>query len=576
MSRKRMALLVAAFAACAFMGTDCRAQSGGDVNRRLSTLEKQVATLLSENAGLRAKVDELETSRDEGSGGMQDDSELNQAIREVMSSGEFGYISNPRGVSAVTIDGETRTRLDFRSNTGDLRDDIDDDGLRLDFRFNLGFKFVLDKKQNVDLPAKVTTYFEIQAAGRGSNNTAEDIAAGIAGAGSGAFEARSNELDQIRLYQAWIQLEDILGTEGLSLKFGRQELAYGSQLLLGSNSFFTGTVHDAVRMDFYLESLSANISFFYAKEAASDGQVTPGLAVGGLFTGRFRASGDEDEMLGIYTEFAPEGLDPIQIDAYWIYFNARSAGASVAPDNVTTSADPGIDSFGRAVIGGRTHTVGLWVRGEDVFTDGLFLSVESAYQFGKDEADQDLSAFLVEAAIEYRPSFLESVNGAFYAGYYFAEGPDGNESQGFTTLFNSRHDNVPIRGHGSYSRFGNIDFIPSQNVHVFQIGFKFEPDPDWVVGITYLYAALDEGKVPLTFVPNGALYADDRGLGHEIDLYARYQMTQQTVFFFNVSVFIPTFDFFEEDPFAAGAALGFKKVNSDLAVGVFAQIRVTF
>lgn len=570
MSTKRMALFAAVFIAVACMGIDCRAQS--DVNDRLSKLEKQVASLLSENAGLRAKVDSLEEAADAGGG---EGSDLTQAIEDALSGGQFGFVSNPQGVSALTVDGETRARLDFRSNTGDLRGDIDDDSLRLDFRFNLGFKFVMDKK-DVDLPAKVTTYIELQAAGRGSNNTAEDIAAGIGGAGAGAFEARNNELDEVRLYQGWVLLEDILGTEGLSIKFGRQELVYGNGLLLGSNSFFTGFTHDAIRADYAIDSLSGNISFFYTKQAATDGQVAPGLATGGLFTGRYRASGDEDEMLGVYTEFRPEGLDPVQFDLYWIYFNSRSAGTGVAPSNVTTSADPGIDSFGRAVIGGRHHTVGMWIRAEDLATEGLFVSLEFAYQFGNDEADQDLDAWIVEFAAEYRPGFASNVNGAFYVGYYFAEGPDGDESQGFTPLFNARHDNDPIRGHGAYSRLGNIDFIPVQNVHVFQIGFKLEPNPDWVVGLTYLFAALDESENPITFVPNGAVHVDDRALGHEVDLYARYQMTQQTVFFFNISVFIPEFDFFEEDPFATAGSNGFNKIDSDVAFGAYAQVRVTF
>ncbi len=567
MSKGRMPLWMAVFAICALLGLPSQAQSGGDVNERLSSLEKQVATLLSENAGLRAKVDSMEENQAD-SGGMGGETDLSRAIEDVMSSGNFGVVSTPAGVSALTFDGETRARLDFRSNTGDLRDDVDDDGLRLDFRFNLGMKYQFNDN--------VTTYFEIQAAGRGSNNTAEDIASGIGGAGAGAFEARGNELDEVRLYQAWVQLNDILGVDSLGLKVGRQELVYGSGLLLGSNNFFTGFVHDAVRIDYRIEGLSADVSFFYSKQGAADGQVTPGLATGGLFTGRFRASGDEDEMLGIYTAFEPEGLDPLKIDVYWIYFNARSAGNGIRPDNVTTSADPGIDSFGRSVIGGRTHTIGMWARGDDIFVEGLYLSAEFAFQTGSDENDQDLNAFIVELAIEFRPSFLSDVNGAFYAGYYFAEGPDNGESQGFTPLFNSRHNNEPIRGHGAYSRFGNIDFIPASNVHVFQIGFKFEPNPDWVLGVTYLFAALDESQNPLTFTPNGAAYADDGNLGHEIDIYAQYQMTEQTVFFFNFSVFIPTFDFFETNPFAVGNSNGFNKIDSDVAVAAYAQVRVTF
>ncbi|MFT7618374.1 MAG: hypothetical protein ACI97A_002017 [Planctomycetota bacterium] len=571
MSKRRMPLLAAFVAAFALLGLECIAQS--DVDERLSSLESQVKRLLEENGALRDQMSM-------GGGGEQ--SEIGQAIADYMETNNVIAVKTSEpGVQSLTFNGEARTRFDGRTNTGDLRDDIDDDGLRLDFRFNLGFKFVFEDD---DIPARVTTYVEIQAAGRGSNNTAENISSNAAtGTGAGGFESRSNELDEVRLYQAWILLEDILSVDGLSLKFGRQELKYGSQLILGVNSFFTGTTHDAIRVDYGIDSINGSVSFFYAKEGAPDGQLPATTSSGGLFTGRFRASGDEDEMLGLYGNFNTNGDDPFQFDAYWVYFNARSAsrtspGVNLTPNNVTAAADSGIDNFGRSVIGGRTHTIGAWVRKENLFTEGLYVSAEFAYQFGKDEGDQDLDAWIAEFAAEYAPSFLSEVQGAFYVRYYFAQGPSGGESQGFTPLFNSRHDNQPYDGHGAFSRLGNIDFIPASNVHVFQIGFKFSPSEKWILGITYLYAVLDESETPLTFVPNGALFADDDNLGHEIDVYARYEMSANTIFFFNVSVFIPTFDFFEADP-ATNASQnpnGFRQIDSDVAFGAYAQIRVTF
>ncbi|MCB9833223.1 MAG: alginate export family protein [Planctomycetes bacterium] len=555
-----------------------RAQSDEGVKSRLADLESKVESLLRENSDLRTKVTVLENDRDNVRSAEEvtltsEIESLTNGLAYRQDSGSF--LEQPSGVSSMYFKGEWRTRVDYRSNTSDLTDFVDDEGLRLDYRFNLGLGFRLtDVASESDSRAlHVETYFEIQAAGRASNNTAEDLSPAIVGAGAGQFEARDNELDKVQLYKAWILLENLFGVDDLAVKIGRQELDYGSGLILGTNDFFTGTVHDAIRIDIPLTAEGSNVSFFYAKEGAPDGLVSPGLASGGLLSGRFRATGDEDEMLGLYTEIISESLDPVEIDFYWVYFDAHGAESGVAPVNGTTSADPGVDSFGRAIIGGETHTLGFWIRADDLFTEGLYLGVEFAYQLGDDEAGGDIDAMMIEVTAEYALPFMSDWRGAVFASYYFAEGPDNDSLQGFTPLFISRHQITAPSGRG-FSRLGNIDFIPTQNVHVFQIGLKFEPAPQWIMGITYLNAMLNHGSEPFTFVPQGAVYVDDRFLGHEIDLFAQYDHSAQTTFFFNLSVFVPEFDYFFENPLSATNPI--QGVGTDVAVGVYTQVRVVF
>ena len=530
---------------------------------RVTALEKLVGSLQTENAQLKETVAGFEATEADG---------VEEAIQEVVFSSYLGdknlFRADGGFVNRMIWGGEWRTRADWRINTADLLSELDDAGFRLDYRFNLGVGFDLtpsgvDEGSN-DLA--VTTWFEFQAAGRGANNTAENIQSGI-GVGIGDFATRENDLDVLRLYQAYINLDHLFGQDDFSLKIGRQEIIFGSQLIMGTNEFFTGTVHDAIRFDYGFDG--NRISAFYAKEASSDGQVPPGIATGGLLTGQFRASGDEDEVMGLYGSFS--FLDPVDVDAYYFFFNARDAQSFVAPVNVTSPNDPAIDAFGRSTLEGQIHTIGLWAR-SDRLVDDLFLSLEIAYQTGQEEDGDELDALLVELSTEYNLPFWEDSAPRIYFGYYFSEGPDHDMNNGFAPMFISRHNNDPLRGHGGYSRFGNVDLIPAQNVHVIQAGFKFEPSEEWIVGLTWLYAWANHSRAQFGINPLGTVFLDDRSIGHEVDVYAKYRLSDQTDFFLNASVFFPEANFVI-DSIASGTL---ERFDTDMAFGLFAHIQVRF
>ncbi len=551
---------------------------------RLQELIQQVESLVQDNAALNARVEELEQGG--GEGGVA--SALAEIQEELGLRAPYGNLSNdvllrPDGagfVDHIVYGGEWRTRADYRHNTVDLLNDIDDDGFRLDFRFNLGLGFewgVGAGGEDGGNKTKIRTWFEIQASGRAANNTAETIPS-FAGVSIGDFSTRDNDLDQVRLYQAYISLEDIFSVPSLGLKIGRQEITLGSKLIMGTNEFYTGTVHDAIRLDYNVEALgNARATVFYAKEAASDGQFPPGIATGGLLASQFRASGDEDELVGVY--FANSDLlDPVTVDVYYFYFNGRSAGSGIRPDNVTSASDPGIDAFGRSSIQGQNHTFGTWIR-SDRLIDNFFFSLEVAYQVGKDDLENDLDSLLIEFLVEYNLPFLNEYAARVHAGYYFSEGPDSQSASGFSPLFISRHDNQPVHdGHGAYGRFGNIDLIPATNIHVFHLGFKFSPDLDqkWTLGLTYLYAVRNHSRERFTTISAGNIFLDDRQLGHEVDLYAVYQASAQIEMFFNATVFIPHADFIIERSNPPAGENPFAKFNTSIAIGIFAQIQIRF
>ena len=545
---------------------------------RFRRLERMINELRQENAQLKGQVTQLQAQMDEGvsRGGGDLEQRLNDLEASISLTAPTTYrrgnLLRPGGFAENMFwGGEWRTRGDWRINTLDLDNDLDDEGFRLDYRFNLGVGFRWFQQNPED--SRVTTWFEIQASGRAANNTAKNVPPSNFSVGS--FEAVDDELDVIRLYQAYLQLEDILGIERSFLRVGRQELAYGSFLFLGTNEFHTGTVHDAARFD--VEFDWGSLSAFYSKQAASDGVVSPGFATGGLTVQEQRASGDEDELAGLYMEFDIEGIQPLKIDFYYFFFNGRGRDPQHDPENVTLPQDPAIDAFGRARLEGQLHTVGTWLRADDAGIDGLYLSLEVAYQGGEEEDDDSIDAFIIEFLAEYALPIWEDKDPRIFAGYYFAEGPDSERNSGATPLFIARHNNDPVHGgHGAYSRFGNIDLIPTQNIHVIQAGFKFRPDPSWIVGVTYLYAFFNHSAELLAANTQGNIFVDDRSFGHEIDVYAKYTLNAQTELFFNASVFIPEADFVVQPLSNAVPAGTFIEKNTDVAFGLYAQIQVRF
>lgn len=563
----------------ALLARPCSAQE--EWKEAFDALLRQVEELRRENAELREEVTELKaeessTVLEEELALLREDLAASAPYRRLGTGPLFRRDGSTGFADRIIYGGEWRTRGDARVNTADLLGELDDEGFRLDYRFNFGVGFLWDVGSSDESgeSAKVKTWIEFQAAGRAANNTVENLPA-VAGSSIGDFATRDNELDVVRLYQAYLQLDDILGVPSLMLKAGRQELIYGSKLILGTNEFYTGTVHDAVRVDYRAEFLGdANLSFFYAKEAAADGQVQPGLATGGLLAARFRASGDEDELVGIHMSDSTL-LDPVLMDAYYVYFNSRSAPDSTRPDNSTSANDPAIDAFGRTILSGHIHTFGVWLRSDQLVED-FFFSLETAYQLGDDEEGETLDALAIELLVEWNLPFMRDENLRLHGGYYFAEGPDSGVGLGFSPLFISRHDNEPVTGHGAFSRFGNLDVIPVNNVHVFHVGVKMNPDPSWTIGATWFYAVRNHSREQLTLNPIGNVFLDDRQLGHEIDLYAVHQVSRQIELFFNASLFLPVADFVIEQVFPTTPGDPFEKFDTDVAVGVYAQVQIRF
>jgi hypothetical protein len=174
------------------------------------------------------------------------------------------------------------------------------------------------------------------------------------------IDGRAASGDDVEIFQAYIDARELWGTP-LSLRVGRQELAFGSQWLIGprDNSFlFTGASFDAVRLTYALDELS--IDAFASKLAE-----------------RFGDFGDDDtDLYGIYASYT--GFSNLVLDAYWLYLRDDVDIEDVRGGPLTELIERwwGVDDYDTTQL----HTVGLRAAGRVGQFD---FDAEAAYQFGK-------------------------------------------------------------------------------------------------------------------------------------------------------------------------------------------------
>ncbi len=168
----------------------------------------------------------------------------------------------------------------------------------------------------------------------------------------------------VEIYQAYVQADQMWGSP-LSMRIGRQELAFGSSWLVGANESapdFTGLSFDGVRATYGLDEFS--VDAFYTQLA----QDSP------------RWQDDKVTFAGVYGSWL--GLPDHEFDAYWLWLRDPTP---LADTNLIFLAEWFEDLFG--VDDYNTHNVHTFgLRGAGEF-EGFDYEAEVAYQV-HDDASQ--------------------------------------------------------------------------------------------------------------------------------------------------------------------------------------------
>ena len=427
----------------------------------------------------------------------------------------------------LIMTGLFRSRIDYRHNNQDFNDDEDDSGVRMSGRFRLGFgATITDDRPN---GPRINALTEFQVYGKFNNNSFYSTAAegSLPDEGSLILEP---PFEQVRLYQGYIDFKELFAPE-LRLVVGRQELAFGTEFILGNEDFFGGRTHDGLLLEWKSEALS--LSGLVTAEAQRDFDIAPPPEGNEDF--------DYDWMAGIYGEY--EATTDLRFDAYVLHFEARSSIENV--DILQTATGPAFDSSFFDALTGSFWTVGArGFLGRVKVGDGFMaFNAELAYQFGAD-GDADISGLSGEFLFNwwFDAPGSDGWNPILTLGYYYCEGGNRDGSRmGFQPMFINRHFEVVDRNDPSRpyyaggGRYGNMDLVPLSNIHMFRSALTVAPSEDIELGVGYLLA----------------IVADDQGLGtgvlgHEIDLFGSYRYHYAEgrgkgtiIFGANLSVFFP-------------------------------------
>ncbi len=163
----------------------------------------------------------------------------------------------------------------------------------------------------------------------------------------------------VTLYQAYIEAKEMYGLP-LSLRVGRQELAFGSQWLVGPKDFgpnYTGRSFDALKLTYATDLFK--VDAFASK----------------LFEGGTVEQDGDVDFYGLYASFL--GIEDISIDAYWFLLRdaRRLSDTNLVwfgewVENVLKLDDYDVSNL---------HTVGMRGAGK---IGGFDFDADVAYQFG--------------------------------------------------------------------------------------------------------------------------------------------------------------------------------------------------
>jgi hypothetical protein len=230
------------------------------------------------------------------------------------------------------------------------------------------------------------------------------------------MDGRAASVDDVEIFQAYIEAENMFDTP-VRLRVGRQELAFGSQFLVGPRDFaffYTGISFDAVRATYATDGYS--VDAFASKLAETFGDF---------------GDGDVD-FYGVYATCT--AVEDFTFDAYWLLLRDDRALANDFNGGFITEWVEdvwGVDDYDTTNL----HTVGLRAAG----VVGAFdFDAEVAYQFGDASAigqtfkpgiygdsDARFDAFALKLDAGYTLDIWNSAH--LFAGFRYYGGEDNRD-----------------------------------------------------------------------------------------------------------------------------------------------------
>lgn len=371
----------------------------------------------------------------------------------------------------VSIGGEIRIRSESQLQYGAITGGVNNDSFVL-----LRARPHLDAKPINGLRIFIQPQFS-----RAFAQEESTIASGIDEPG-GALPNANNVFD---LHQGFVEFERILGSI-VSVKVGRQELAYGNERLIGAFGWSNvGRSFDAGKIRLGWET----------------------VWVDGFFSWNEKAAGNE-YFSGLYSSWKIRPT--MTLDTYALLLRDNDGDGSALITSITLG------------------TVGARFDGT-AWNERIDYNVEGAIQFGKDNPNTHL-AYAGHAASGY--TWGAAWKPRVGIEYNFASGdkPGTAKIERFNNLFPTNHD-----------KYGAIDFASWRNLHDITASFGVKPVEGLLMKLDYHLFLLPEPTDGMYRASGALLRAGAAGAshlaGHEVDFLAKYKWNKWVSFLAGYSLF---------------------------------------
>jgi hypothetical protein len=342
---------------------------------------------------------------------------------------------------------------------------------------------------------------------------------------SGVFDFRGISDSDVELYQAWVNLEN-LGGSNFSLKFGRQEHTLGNELHIGDSDFYSGQFFDGLRGTFDFESWELDLFYYLVKER----NVFPGS-----IEGENIVNGGSDDVIFTGTHAKFNINDANSIEPYILFRKDGNEGISLLPGTFKH----------------KTLTIGALYEfaSDDSQFDGAF---EYAFQSGEagNSGQTDISAFVAEGAFGYDFNGDEGTNRLGIGLTIWGDGDDASDIEAFQELYTDSHRRLGLMDLFSSQLSSNLGLGPGDTLHNVQdinINWNWDNGTHGFGAAYHMFTAFEDFGAP------------DDDLGNEIDLIYNWTKGEH----FGVEVVAATF--------SPGDALG---MPDDSAMRIYAMGKV--
>ncbi len=375
-----------------------------------------------------------------------------------------------------------------------------------------------------DFTNDVSAFIELDAYNNWGDNFRSDYVTGA-----------DNRLgDNVVLYQAYIEAKNMWGIP-LSAKIGRQEISLGSGWLVGTNEGGinpTGLSFDGVRLSYGVDVFS--VDAFMAKLAEN---------------GVVEQDGDID-LYGLYASF--KGIENVSLDGYalWLRDAQRLNDTNLIWFGEWIENVLGLDDYDVTNL----YTVGLRGAG----TLGQFdFEAEFAYQWGDadqvgfmfnplvyGDADADFGQWAGNLEVGY--TFDIAVQPRIFLGGAYFGGEDNRDltffqwlnpfykpsaSVSFNRLFSNWQYSPFFDADGALSNVwlakGGVSIKPMETVEVALMATYFQAIEAFDAP---LHVKLGRYRVPILPFLSFATSENDKDLGWEVDLSAKYKYSEDLSF----------------------------------------------